>query len=110
MFTATWTAEAREQYDKLKSAAMEATGGKRKSPKQLAHFKQVNKAIRLLLDNPRHPGLQTHEYHSLAHPYRKGEKVFAAYAQQNMPSAYRVSWCYGPEKGQITLLAITPHP
>ena len=39
-----------------------------------------------------------------------GEKVFEAYAQQRTPGAYRVFWYYGPERGMITIVAITPHP
>jgi len=37
-------------------------------------------------------------------------KVFAAYAQNRTPGAYRIFWCYGPGKKDITILAITPHP
>jgi len=40
----------------------------------------------------------------------EGEKVFEAYVQNKTPGAYRLFWCYGPDKGQITLIAITPHP
>ena len=73
-------------------------------------FKQITKTISLLGANPRHPSLNTHEYGSLPHPYDPGQKVFEAYAQNDTPGAYRVFWCYGPPKGQITILAITPHP
>ena len=73
-------------------------------------FKQVHKTLQLLRGNPRHPGLQTHEYHSLEHPYDPQGKVFEAYAQQKTPGAYRVFWCYGPGKGELTVIAITPHP
>ena len=52
--------------------------------------------------------LNTHEYTSLKGP--NGEKVFEAYVQQKTPSAYRVFWYYGPHKGQLTIVAITPHP
>ena len=72
--------------------------------------KKVDKQIRLLTANPRHPSLQTHVFHSLAHPYHPAEKVFEAYVQQHTPAAYRLFWCYGPQKSQITVLAITPHP
>src|SRR5262245_30346898 len=73
-------------------------------------FKQVYKTLELLAQNPRHPGLQTHEYSSLPHPFNPSEKVFEAYAQNRTPGAYRVFWCYGPRKKQITIIAITPHP
>jgi hypothetical protein len=38
--------------------------------------------------------------------------VFEAYAQNRTPGAYRIFWCYGPDKdkGDITITAITPHP
>jgi hypothetical protein len=41
---------------------------------------------------------------------RGGRKVFEAYAQNKMPGAYRIFWCYGPNKGDITVIAIAPHP
>ena len=81
-----------------------------RSPHNAGLVKQVRKALGFLQTNPRHPSLQTHIFHSLAHPYNPREKVFEAYIQQHTPSAYRVFWCYGPDKGQITVLAITPHP
>ena len=68
----------------------------------------VRKALGLLETNPRHPGLQTHEFTSLSGS--KGEKVFEAYAEQATPAAYRIFWIYGPGKGEITIVAITPHP
>ena len=83
---------------------------KKKSSKQEGLFKQVSKAVKLLLADPRHPSLQTHEYQSLEHPFDPDGKVFEAYAQQRTPGAYRIFWCYGPGKGEITIVAITPHP
>ena len=70
-------------------------------------LKAVRKTLAYLEANPRHPGLQTHEYMSLT---RGGEKVFAAYAEQNTPAAYRIFWRYGPGKDRITVIAITSHP
>jgi len=37
-------------------------------------------------------------------------KIFEAYVQNRTPEAYRVFWCYGPGKAQITVSAITEHP
>ncbi len=71
-------------------------------------YHAVAKAIRFLATNPRHPSLQTHEFTSLKGP--GGEKIFEAYAEQATPAAYRIFWYYGPQKNQITLIAITPHP
>ena len=47
----------------------------------------------ILSQNPKHPGLQTHEFVSLKGP--KGRKVFEAYAEQATPAAYRIFWYYG---------------
>lgn len=57
--------------------------------------------------NLKHPSLNTHKY-DLEGP--KGEEVFGSYAQNNTPGAYRIFWYYGPEKKEITIIAITPHP
>jgi len=66
-FSPVWTDEAAEVYSDLKSkaeAALEGrkNSGKKKSSKQEGLFKQVKKCIDLLLENPRHPGLNTHEF------------------------------------------------
>jgi len=71
-------------------------------------LKAVRKCLGFLEINLRHPSLNTHEFRSLKGP--NGEKVFEAYAQQKTPGAYRIFWYYGPEKGMITIVAITPHP
>ncbi len=71
-------------------------------------YNAVKKSIYLLSESPRHRGLRTHEFTSLRGP--KGKKIFEAYAEQSTPAAYRIFWYYGPEKNQITIIAITPHP
>lgn len=114
-FSLVWDRNAREQYNELKRKAQAAlrsreASGKIKSSREEGLFKQVHDCIDKLRKNPKHPGLQTHPFSSLQNPYNKDEKVFEAYAQQHTPGAYRVFWCYGPQKGQITIIAITPHP
>lgn len=79
-----------------------------RDPSRKKRLKAVRKALGLLEQNPRHPGLQTHEYSSLSGA--KGEKVFEAYAENKTPAAYRIFWHYGPKPGDITIIAITPHP
>jgi hypothetical protein len=115
MFSLRWTEEAREFYRELKTRAEKSLAsrtqrGRKKSSKAEGLFKQVHKTLQLLQNNPKHPGLRTHEYHSLEHPYDPQGKVFEASAQNNTPGAYRVFWCYGPGKSELTILAITPHP
>jgi len=114
-FRPRWTEEATTHYEKLQAAASASAKKRSKDKKAKASkseglFKQVEKCVRLLLENPRHPGLQTHEFHSIEHPYDKEGKVFEAFVQNRTPGAYRLFWCYGPEKSDITIIAITPHP
>jgi hypothetical protein len=74
----------------------------------LKRFKAVRKALGYLETNPRHPGLNTHKYSALIG--HNGEEIFEAYAENKTPAAYRIFWFYGPEKKEITIVAITPHP
>lgn len=99
MFQILLTLPAQEDLERLKLNAANA-----------GRVKQVNKTLGYLQINPRHPSLQTHEYSGVPHPFSKNEKVFEAYVQNQTPGAYRIFWCYGPEKKQITIIAITPHP
>lgn len=80
-----------------------------KNKSLLKRLKAVRKALGYLEINPRHPSLKTHKYNSLD-GLSDEEEVFGAYAQNNTPAAYRIFWCYGPETGEITILAITEHP
>jgi len=78
------------------------------TPSLKSTLKQVRKTLGYLETNIRSKSLQTHEYKLLTKRY--GQKIFEAYAQQNTPGAYRLFWHYGPAKGMITIIAITPHP
>lgn len=78
------------------------------SPSQAKVWKAVRKTLALLETDLRHPGLNSHKYSALHGP--GGEEVFEVYAQNKTPGAYRVFWCYGPGRGQLTIVAITPHP
>jgi hypothetical protein len=68
----------------------------------------IGKAMVLLANDPRHPGLQSHEIEVLTARY--GTKVWCSYLQNNTPAAGRIFWSYGPDKGDITIVAIEPHP
>ena len=97
MFEIFLTDKARNQLQKLK-----ADKGLNK------RYNAVKKTIKFLSSDPRYKSLKTHEFTSLKGP--REEKIFEAYAEQSTPAAYRVFWCYGPGKNQITVVAITPHP
>ena len=114
-FTLRWTEEADANFCELQAAAAASLLNrekrrKAKTSKAECLFRQIDKCVRLLADNPKHPGLKTHEYGSLDHPYKHGSKVVEAYAQNRTPGAYRLFWCYRPGKDEITVIAITPHP
>jgi len=115
VFELRWTLKAEEVYQELEKLAKTAfenrkKRGKNKSSKIEGLFKQVYKTINLLMSNPCHPGLNTHEYDSIKNPYDPKQKIFEAYVQNKTPAAYRVFWCYGPDKKQITIIGITQHP
>ena len=99
MFALRFTRTAQETLENLE-----------RNPAKSGLVKQIKKSLGYLQTNPRHSSLNTHEYTSISHPFNPEEKVFEAYAQNNTPSTCRIFWCYGPEKRQITIIAITPHP
>jgi hypothetical protein len=114
-FTLVWLEGSAETFRELQGAAQKSlqnrtTSRKSKASRQERLFKQVMKCVQLLQSNPRHPGLETHDYESIANPYDAHAKVFEAYVQNRTPGAYRIFWCYGPKKCEITIIAITPHP
>jgi len=37
-------------------------------------------------------------------------KVWQSYLENRTPAAGRIFWAYGPGKGEITILAVEPHP
>lgn len=71
-------------------------------------YKKLGKAFVLIAINPRHPGLETHEIDALTRRY--GLKVWQSYMENNTPGAVRIFWVYGPNKNDITIIGIEPHP
>ncbi len=76
--------------------------------KDLAQLKKVRKCLAYLQTDPRHPSLATHEFHSMRGEH--GQKVWEAYVENKTSAAWRVFWHYGPNRDEITVLAITPRP
>ena len=97
MFKLLFTAESEKQLAQLK-----------KSAHLKKRYKSVCKALGLLETNPRHSGLNAHKYKNMWGA--NGEEMFEVYAENNTPAAYRIFWFYGPDKKQITIVAIVPHP
>jgi len=71
-------------------------------------FKKLIKTLGCLAANPKHNSLASHEIDELSRKY--GMKIFQSYLEHRTPGAGRIFWAYGPDKGEITVLAIEPHP
>src|SRR6266851_8824147 len=71
-------------------------------------FKKWVKALGYLSANPRHNSLASHEIEDLTREHEI--KIFQSYLENKTPSAGRMFWAYGPDKGDITILAVEPHP
>ena len=82
------------------------TGTANKDEQKL--YRQLGKAMFLLSQDPRHPGLRSHEIAALTTRY--GMKVWESYLENNTPKAGRIFWVYGPAQGDITVIGIEPHP
>lgn len=71
-------------------------------------YEKVGNCLYKLGQDPKHPGLKSKRYKSLDKQY--GAPIWESYVENNVAAAYRVFWHYGPEKDEITVVAITPHP
>ncbi len=71
-------------------------------------FKNLVKALNFLSQNPRHNSLASHEIDELTRKY--GIKIWQSYLENQTPAAGRIFWVYGPERQDITILAVEPHP
>ena len=96
--------EVKELWDNLTMKVKSETAAK----KEEKLYRQLGKAMYLLSQNPRHPGLQSHEISALTARY--DIKIWESYLENNTPAAGRIFWAYGPEQGDITILSIEPHP
>lgn len=96
-FVLQFTAVARDELAELEA-----------SPQHVRKLKKVRNALGRLQVDPRHPGLHSHKYTSMHG--QNGEEVWDSYVENNVPSAWRLFWHYGPADRVITIVAITPHP
>ena len=66
----------------------------------LKERKVLDKAVKLLASNPRHPSLNVHKARNVKAKYAEGgDSVFIAYATKDL----RLTFEYGPEPGMIAL-------
>ncbi|MGB9686687.1 MAG: hypothetical protein ACPLYX_09350 [Rectinema subterraneum] len=71
-------------------------------------YKKMGKAMSLLSNNPKHPGLHSHGIEALSRRY--GQKVWQSYLENKKSGAGRMYWVYGPEQNEITIIGLEPHP
>ncbi len=71
-------------------------------------FKKWVKALGYLSVDSRHNSLASHEIEDLSR--RHEIKIFQSYLENKTPAAGRMFRAYGPDKGDITILAVEPHP
>ena len=71
-------------------------------------LKKLQKTLPQLANNPKHPGLCSHDIDALS--ARFGIKVWQSYLENRKPAAGRLFWIYGPPKGVITIVGLEPHP
>jgi hypothetical protein len=100
---------------RLTPSAREALAALEADRANLDVLRQVRRTLGLLEADLRHPSLQTHTFRSLK--ASDGGDVFEAYVQRRTPAAFRVFFCYGPDRKEgrrripvLTILAVTPHP
>jgi hypothetical protein len=75
---------------------------------EVKFFKKLVKALGYLSQNPRHNSLASHEIDDLTRKH--GFKIFQSYLENRTPAAGRLFWAYGPDQGDLTVLAVEPHP
>ncbi len=71
-------------------------------------YKKMGKAMTLLSNDPKHPGLHSHEIEALTRRY--AVKVWQSYLENKTSGAGRIYWIYGPAKNDITIIGLEPHP
>ena len=78
------------------------------SKKELALYNKWGKAMQLLSQDPSYPSLHTHDIEPLTKRY--GVKVWQSYLENNTSRAMRMYWVYGPDRQDITIIGLEPHP
>lgn len=96
--------EMQALWNELSSKVSKGTAGR--NDERL--YRQLGKAMKLLSNDPRHPGLRSHEIAALSARY--GMKVWESYLENNTPAAGRLFWVYGPNQKDITIIGLEPHP
>lgn len=71
-------------------------------------YKKWGSALKKLAMDPFYPSLKSHEIEPLSKRY--GIKVWQSYLENKKSGARRMFWVYGPDKKDITIIGLEPHP
>ena len=96
--------EMKEFWDELEKKIKDNTASK----KEITLFKKLVSCFKKLALDSKYPSLCTHDIEVLTKRY--GIKVWQSYFENNKPAAGRVFWVYGPNKSDITIIGLEPHP
>ena len=96
--------EMKELWESLETKIKDHTAKKN----EIALFKKLVSWFKKFSSDPRYPGLCTHGIEALTKRY--GKKVWESYLENNKPAAGRIFWVYGPNKSDITIIGLEPHP
>ncbi len=96
--------EMKEFWDELEKKIKGNTA--KKNEKIL--FKKLVSCLKKIASDPRYPALCSHDIEALTKRY--GQKVWESYLENNKPAAGRLFWVYGPNKSDITIIGLEPHP
>lgn len=96
--------EMAERWNKLLSDYRKGTISK----KDAELYKKWGSALKKLAMDPMYPSLKSHEIEPLSKRY--GLKVWESYLENKTSGARRMFWVYGPDKTEITIIGLEPHP
>ena len=71
-------------------------------------YKKWGSALKKLAMDPFYPSLKSHEIEPLSKRY--GIKVWQSYLENKKSGARRMFWVYGPDKNEIAIIGLEPHP
>lgn len=93
-----------ELWERLQTGYRNGTIGK----KDAELYRKFGAALKKLAMDPFYPSLNSHEIEPLSKRY--GMKVWQSYLENRKSGARRMFWVYGPEKKDITVIGLEPHP
>lgn len=75
-----------------------------------ARWRKINKALKLLAADPKHPSLAVHKYDDYAGAGPSGEDIWIAYIENHTPGAWRLLFYYDRKvRGRIIVTRFEAH-